>query len=102
VVTIKAIGEMAKMRRLKKTGTQISTIFTVISERRPLLFFGALGIILIVLGIIVGIRVVNYLSATGVMLVGTALISSLLLGSGIFSIFTGIILRVLSRGNGSL
>jgi len=101
VVTIKAIGEMAKMRRLKRIGTQISTIFTVISERRPLLCFGVLGIVLIVLGIIAGLRVVDYLSATGVMLVGTALISALLLGSGIFSIFTGIILRVLLRGNGS-
>ena len=75
--------------------------FSVISERRPLLFFGVLGIILIAFGIVAGLRVVNYLSATGVMLTGTALISALLLGSGILSIFTGVILRVLSRGNGS-
>ncbi len=89
------------MKHLKRIGTQILMAFSVISEKRPFLFFGILGIILIVLGIVAGLRVVDYLSATGVMLTGTALISALLLGSGILSIFTGVILRVLSRGNGS-
>lgn len=76
-------------------------IITTISERRPLLFFGIFGIISIVVGFVLGIRVVNYLSATGVMLTGTALISALLLGVGVFSIFTGIILRTLSKRNGN-
>ena len=84
---------------MKGIGTQISIIITVISERRPLLFFGILGIISIVVGFILGIRVVNYLEENEVMLTGTALISALLLGAGIFSIFTGIILRTLSRRN---
>lgn len=88
------------MGRLKRIGGQISLIFTVISERRPLLFFGILGIILMVFGIIAGLRVVNFLSETGMMLTGTALVSALLLGSGVLSIFTGVILRMLSRGNG--
>jgi len=88
------------MERLKRIGSQISLMFTVISERRPLLFFGILGIILIVLGIVAGLRVVNFLSETGIMLTGTALVSALLLGSGVLSIFTGVILRVLSRSNG--
>ena len=81
--------------------TQISTVFAGILERKPLLFFGVLGIILILLGIVFGIRVVNYLEDNEILLTGTALISALLLGSGILSIFTGVILRVLSRGNGS-
>lgn len=89
------------MERLKRIGSQISLMLTVISERRPLLFFGILGIILIVLGIVAGLRVVDFLSETGIMLTGTALVSALLLGSGIISIFTGVILRVLSRGNGN-
>lgn len=89
------------MGRWRRIGSQISLMFTVISERRPLLFFGILGIILIVLGIVAGLRVVDFLSETGIMLTGTALVSALLLGSGIISIFTGVILRVLLRGNGN-
>ena len=86
---------------MKGISTQISMIITVISERRPLLFFGILGIISIVVGFILGIRVVNYLKENEVMLTGTALISALLLGVGVFSIFTGIILRTLSKRNGN-
>jgi len=86
---------------MKGTGHQISMIITTISERRPLLFFGISGIISIVVGFILGIRVVNYLKENEVMLTGTALISALLLGVGVFSIFTGIILRTLSRRNGN-
>jgi len=86
---------------MKGTGYQISMIITIISERRPLLFFGILGITSIVVGFILGIRVVNYLSEREILLTGTALISALLLGIGIFSIFTGIILRTLSKRNGN-
>ena len=87
--------------QVKGINTQIVMIITIISERRPLLFFGILGIISIVVGFILGIRVVNYLKENEVMLTGTALISALLLGVGVFSIFTGIILRTLSRRNGN-
>lgn len=83
---------------MKGTGQQIS-IITTISERRPLLFFGILGITLIVVGFISGIGVVNYLSEKEILLTGTALLSALLLGIGIFSIFTGIVLRTLSKRN---
>jgi len=89
------------MEHRKGIGTQISMIITTISERRPLQFFGILGIISIVVGFIFGIRVVNYLAEKEVLLTGTALISALLLGAGIFSIFTGIILRTLSKRNGN-
>jgi H+/Cl- antiporter ClcA len=88
-------------KNMKRIGTQIPTVFTGILERRPLLFFVVLGIILILFGIVFGIRVVNYLKENEILLTGTALISALLLGSGILSIFTGVILRVLLRGNGS-
>lgn len=76
-------------------------IITTVSEERPLLFFGVCGIIAIVLGIVFGFRVVNYLQEKEVLLTGTALISALLLGVGIFSIFTGIILNRLSKRNSS-
>jgi len=78
----------------------LTRIIAMISERRPLFFFGLGGGILIILGIIEGGRVLQILSASGVLPVGTALISVLLLTIGAFSLFTGIILHVLARRRG--
>jgi glycosyltransferase involved in cell wall biosynthesis len=78
----------------------LAQIANMISERRPLFFFGMSGLILIAFGILAGVRVLNTLSATGEMATGTALISALLLIIGIFSIFTGVILNALSRRRG--
>lgn len=78
-------------------------IMVMISERRPLLFFGVFGSISIGLGIVAGVTVVRVLFASQVLNMGTALISMLLFTIGILSIFTGIILSVLVRrigGNG--
>ena len=72
-------------------------IMVMISERRPLLFFGLFGGISIGLGIVAGVMVVRVLFASQVLNMGTALISMLLFTIGILSIFTGIILSVLVR-----
>jgi len=72
-------------------------IMAMISERRPLFFFGLGGSILTIVGILVGIRVLWGLSVGDTLPVGTALISALFIIIGIFSIFTGIILHVLVR-----
>ncbi len=79
----------------------LAWIIAMISERRPLFFFGLGGGILVILGIIAGGRVLQILSTTGMMSVGTALVSVLLLIIGVFSIFTGIILGALSKRKGS-
>jgi len=79
-------------------GMEVFTrIIAMISERRPLFFFGLSGGILLILGIIAGSRVLQILSASGVLPVGTALVSLLLSIIGAFSLFTGIILHVLAR-----
>ncbi|MFQ6121926.1 MAG: glycosyltransferase family 2 protein [Dehalococcoidales bacterium] len=79
-------------------GMEVFTrVIAMISERRPLFFFGLGGSILVILGIIAGGRVLHVLSNTGGLLVGTALVSALFLIIGILSIFTGIILHVLAR-----
>ena len=79
-------------------GIEVFTrIIAMISERRPLFFFGLGGSILLILGIIAGSRVLQTLSASGVLPVGTALLSVLLSIIGAFSLFTGIILHVLAR-----
>lgn len=80
-------------------GMQVLTrIMAMISERRPLFFFGLGGMTSIVIGFAFGIRVIQLLSATGTLPVGTALMSILFLFVGILSIFTGIILRALIKG----
>ena len=75
-------------------------IIAMISEKRPLFFFGLGGLVSIIAGIIVGIRVATILSATGQIAYGTVFISAILLVVGIFSIFTGIILFVIGRRDG--
>ena len=75
----------------------LTRIIAMISERRPLFFFGLGGIILTIVGLLTGIRVVQIISTSGLLPVGTALISILLVILGILSIFTGIILHVLVK-----
>ena len=75
----------------------LGRIIAMISERRPLFFFGLGGTILTVLGLITGFRVLGIVWSGGGVATGTALIAILLLIIGIFSIFTGIILNVLVK-----
>jgi len=72
-------------------------VMVMISERRPLLFFGLFGVISIVLGVVAGVMVVRVLFASQVLNMGTALVSMLLVTIGILSISTGVILSVLVR-----
>lgn len=75
----------------------LNRIVVMLSERRPLLFFGLCGSISIVFGLVAGIMVVQILFASHVLNTGTALISMLLITIGVLSIFTGIILNVLVK-----
>ena len=75
----------------------LNRIMVMISERRPLLFFGMGGGILIALGIFAGVVVLQKLFAFQDLHTGTALISMLLITIGILSIFTGIILNLLVK-----
>ena len=75
----------------------LNRILVLISERKPILFFGLFGGVLLALGVIAGIMVVKIFSASSVLATGTALISMLLITVGMLSIFTGIILSVLIK-----
>ena len=76
----------------------LNRIMVMISERRPLLFFGLFGSILLVLGIAAGFWVVQaFYFGSGVLATGTALVSILFTTTGLLSIFTGVILNVLVK-----
>ena len=75
----------------------LNRVMVMISERRPLLFFGMGGGISIALGIFAGVVVLQKLFAFHDLNTGTALLSMLFITVGILSIFTGLILNVLVR-----
>jgi len=75
----------------------LSRVIVMISQRRPLFFFGLAGGILLVAGLIIGIRVINIAAATGDLAMGSIILTTLFIIAGILSIFTGIILNTLSR-----
>ncbi|MFC2014552.1 glycosyltransferase family 2 protein [Chloroflexota bacterium] len=75
----------------------LSRILVMISERRPLLFFGFFGTLSIILGLIAGIMVISIVSTQQVLRTGTALLSMLLITAGLSTLFTGVILDILKR-----
>ena len=76
----------------------MNRIMVMISERRPLLFFGLFGSILLVFGLVAAVWVAwAFYFGSGVLATGTALISILFITAGLLSIFTGVILNVLVK-----
>jgi len=75
----------------------LSRVIVMISQRRPLLVFGLIGGILLVIGLVFGFRVLDIASTTGHLATGSAILTTLFIIAGILSIFTGIILNALSR-----
>ena len=75
----------------------LSRIIVMISQRRPLFFFGLAGAILLVIGLIIGIRVINIAATTGALAIGSTVLTTMFIIAGMLSIFTGIILNALSR-----
>ena len=78
-------------------------IMVMISERKPLLFFGLFGGVLMVLGTVAGFGVIQSYYNSSIFAIGTALVTILLITIGMLSIFTGVLLNVLVRRlNGKL
>jgi glycosyltransferase involved in cell wall biosynthesis len=70
-------------------------ILGMISEQRPLYFFGLGGVIVVTIGLAFGIRVMMLYSESYVLPIGNTLISVVFIVIGMFSIFTGFILSTL-------
>jgi glycosyltransferase involved in cell wall biosynthesis len=75
----------------------LNRIMVMISERRPLFFFGSCGSIAVIVGVILGVMVWRTYYATHLLATGTAMVSVLLVIAGTLSVFTGIILNVLAK-----
>ena len=71
-------------------------ILVMISERKPLFFFGLGGVVLVTLGLIAGIVALRLFSDSGVVSTGWTLMSVLFLTIGTISFFTGLILHTIS------
>jgi glycosyltransferase involved in cell wall biosynthesis len=75
----------------------LNRVLAMISERRPLLFFGMAGAISIILGIVAGVIVLKALFTVNELAVGTAMVAMLLITVGTLCIFAGMILNVLVK-----
>ena len=74
---------------------QLDAIFRLVAEHRPLLFFAAPGVLLVLAGILLGVYVARIYDATQQLAVGYALITVLLCVVGVLSTFTGVILHAM-------
>jgi glycosyltransferase involved in cell wall biosynthesis len=72
--------------------TVVNGILRLVSQHRPLLFFGVPGGIVLLVGLSVGAHVVEMFSQTHLLAVGNALISVALTILGSLSLFSGLIL----------
>jgi len=75
----------------------LNRIIIMISQRRPLFFFGVLGSALLAVGSIIGIRVLRIAMTTGEFAAGSAILTVMFAITGILAIFTGIILNALRK-----
>jgi len=73
----------------------LSRIIAMISERRPLFFFGLAGAILLAIGLIIGFRVLHIASTTGQLAIGSTVLTTMFIIAGMLAIFTGIILNAM-------
>jgi len=74
----------------------LSRIIVMISERRPLFFFGLAGGILLAAGLTIGFKVLHIATTTGQLAMGSTVLTTLFIIAGMLSIFTGIILNALN------
>ena len=72
-------------------------LIRVISENRPLLFFGVAGMVFTIIGLILGAKVLYVANMGRGVGVGSALVSVLFIIIGVFSVFTGLILQAIRK-----
>jgi glycosyltransferase involved in cell wall biosynthesis len=85
--------EPAKRNPVRHGMTVIQGIVRLVSQGRPLFFFGMPGVALLLFGLLLGLKIVVTYDRRGELAVGYALITVLLLIVGVLSIFAGLMLN---------
>jgi glycosyltransferase involved in cell wall biosynthesis len=85
--------EKAKRNPMGHGIRTVNGVLRLVGQHRPLLFFGGLGAIVLLAGLLIGALVVEIYSRSHNLAVGLALISVMLSIIGMFSLFTGIVLH---------
>jgi glycosyltransferase involved in cell wall biosynthesis len=91
------IEHASKMGPVKHGFTVVNAVLKIVEERRPLFFFGSVGIGLVIVGVAMGFWVVEVFSRTKEFAIGTSLIGIMIIIVGTLSIFTGIMLHAISK-----
>lgn len=87
----------SKMGSVRHGVSVINTILRIIGERRPLFYFGSVGLGLVITGVAMGLWVVDVYSHSGQFAIGTSLIGIMLIIVGTLAVFTGIMLHFISN-----
>ncbi|MCU0490678.1 MAG: glycosyltransferase family 2 protein [Chloroflexaceae bacterium] len=86
-------AEKAKRNPVKHGMQVLNGILQLVGQARPLLYFGATGSVILVLGVLLGLYVTDIYSRTQTLAVGYALITVLLSVVGVVLLFAGVILH---------
>jgi len=73
----------------------LSYVIWLIAEKRPLLFIGLPGFVMVITGLLFGIKTLQYYNQTHIFLVSYAILVSILLIIGSLAMFMGLMLNVL-------
>jgi len=91
-------GDGSTLNPVKHGMGVFNRIMAMISERRPLLFFSLLGGISLAIGLAAGITVIwIFYFGANALATGLAMVSILFVTIGVLTVFTGIILNVLTK-----
>ena len=96
-ITVEYGGDTSTLNPVRHGLGVLGKIIVMISERRPLFFFGLVGLIMLTGGLVFSVRTVQLFNANSILPVGTLMLGAVLLIIGILSMFTGLILNALTR-----
>lgn len=91
------VEHASKMGSVRHGFSVVNTLLKIVEERRPLLVFGSVGLGLVIVGVYLGLWVINVYSKTKEFAIGTSLIGILVIIVGILTIFVGIMLHAISK-----
>ena len=75
----------------------LSTLVKLIAEERPLIFMGIPGLVLTIAGLFFGLKLLQLYNRSGYFSIPFTLLAGFFIILGVFSIFMGLILNVVSR-----